>query len=588
MKLKKGVAVNAGVVIGSAFVLVKGRIGAQQRFLKTRTTEAAQKELDRFRKAVELAIGEAQEEAEKTRQEVATLKIAASLAEIFHFQVMMFEDINFLEFVRDKVETKYWSAEHAVQRFYSKQKKIFSQHKNESLRTRTQDLDAAEDKLMKHLVGETRSEFDGITEPVILVARDLTPSETSKLPKDKILGIATDFGGKTSHTAIIAVNRGIPAVVGLGNITADVQGGETLILDGGAGKVVIDPDNETLAKARDREKTFEGLRKVLDDERTLPAETLDGHAVRLYANIEFPSEIEEAIKEGALGIGLYRTEFLYDDTNTDPTEEQHIAAYKEAIERLQGRPLVIRTLDLGADKFSPDDLGYEKNPFLGCRSIRYCLYEKPDIFRRQLRAILRVSKLGNVKIMLPMISALEELREAKNVIQEVMGELRDENLPFNEDIEVGIMIEVPSAALCADLLAQECSFFSIGTNDLVQYALAVDRVNAKVAYLYQPTHPAIFRLLLRIIEAGRRKRIPVSICGEISGEPSFTLPLVGLGMRDLSMAPSSVPRIKHLVRSISAREASRIADTALTFQDAKRADDFLRQKAKEIFPELFG
>lgn len=583
MKLKKGIPVNAGVVIGPAFVLEEGvRVGAQQRFIKVRTKEVCAREYERFARAVNLAKADAEEE-----QRTLALEVKGEVADILFAQIGMYEDPSLLEFVRGKIEEAFWSPEHAVQRFTGSRKKKLLGSENPKFRALVLDIEDMERRLLRHLVGDTGQTLANLTEPVILVARDLTPSQTSKLPKDKILAIATDSGGKTSHTAIIAQNRGIPAVVGLGNISTDVQGGEILILDGSEGKVVIDPDKATLARARDRSEKFEIFLKALEEQRDLPCETLDGHEVRIYADIEFPEEVDEAIHAGALGIGLYRTEFLYDKENPDPSEEDHYKAYKDAVARTGGRPLVIRTLDLGADKFSPEGLENEKNPFLGCRSIRYCLYEKPEVFRRQLRAILRVSAQGDVRIMLPMISALHELREANGVIQDVMEELDREKVPFNRDIPVGIMIEVPSAALCADVLAQHAAFFSVGTNDLVQYTLAVDRVNAKVANLYQPTHPAIFRLLLRVIEAGRRYKIPVSICGELSGEVDFTLPLIGLGIRDLSMAPGSILKIKKLIRSISAKEANRVVDNVLTFQDGETAKSYLRARAVEFFPEMF-
>jgi phosphotransferase system enzyme I (PtsI) len=584
VKLKKGIPVNAGVVVGPAFVLEEGvRVGAQQRFIKSKTKENVARELERFQKALAQAQKDCEEEQALLAQEVK-----GEVADILGAQIAMYEDPSLGEFVRSKVEATFWSPEHAVQRYVGTRKKKLLTSDNPKFRALVLDLEDVERRLLRRLVGDKGTSLDDLSEPVILIARDLTPAQTSKLPKDKILGFATDHGGKTSHTAIIAQNRGIPAVVGLGTLSADISGGETIILDGVEGKVIIDPDKATLARARDREQKFAIFRKGLDEERELPCETLDGHGMRLFANIEFPDEIDEAIRDGALGIGLYRTEFLYDKENPDPSEEDHFNAYKDAVSRLGGRPLTIRTLDLGADKFTPEGLEGEKNPFLGCRSIRYCLYERPEIFRKQLRAILRVSAEGNVKIMLPMISALHELREANELIQDVMEELDREGVPFNRDIPVGIMIEVPSAALCADVLAQHAAFFSVGTNDLVQYALAVDRVNENVADLYQPTHPAIFRLLLRVIEAGRRYKIPVSICGELSGEVDFTLPLVGLGLRDLSMAPASIPKIKRLIRMISVKESTRVVDQVLTFQDSDAAKSFLRARAQELVPELFA
>ena len=587
MKTRKGIPVNQGVVVGEAYLLGAENRRIQRRFVKERTDDAARRELERFHEAVARSREKAQVSAAKLRDELKTKGGAEGIAGILDMQVMLHGDPAFIGYVESQIKTQFWSAEHAINRFLGRIRKQFETSPLTAERIR--DVDQFETALRRELEGEQRTGLAQLERKVIIIASDLTPTQTAELPLDKVLGFATDHGGKTSHTAIIAQNRGIPAVVGLGRITSDVVGGETVILDAVEGKIIIDPDKATLERALERERRFAEFSRSLDDLRDLGAETLDGHELRLYANIEFPHEIDQALAQGAQGIGLYRTEFLYDRENPDPSEEDHYEAYREAVTRVDGRPLVIRTLDLGADKFTPEGLGAEKNPFLGCRSIRYCLIERPEIFRRQLRAILRATAApgSDVRIMLPMISAIHELTESKKLIQDTMAELEDEGIAFDADIPVGIMIEVPSAALIADLLAQHADFFSVGTNDLVQYALAVDRVNEKVAGLYQPSHPAIFRLLLKIIEAGRRYKIPVSICGEISGEADFTLPLVGLGLRDLSMAPASIPRIKKLIRSISAREATRVADTVLTFPDAGAAKSYLQKRAAEYVPELF-
>jgi phosphotransferase system enzyme I (PtsI) len=583
MKIRKGIPVSQGVAIGEAFLLDAEGVRIPQRFLKPRTEEVATREHQRFVEALAASKKEAQDRVEKFRREA---NLSAQVAGIFDFQVALHDDPDFLAFIENKIKEQYWSAEHAVTRYLQRQRKNFE--KIAYFAERLSDLTEFEHGLLEHLVGEQREGLGHLTQPVIVIARDLTPTQTAELPRDKVLGFATDHGGKTSHTAIIAQNLGIPAVVGLGRITADVTGGEIVILDSFDGRVIIDPDEATLKRAREREQRFAKFSRSLDELKELPSETLDGHELRLFANIEFPKEIDDAIERGAQGIGLYRTEFLYDKENSDPSEEEHLEAYQEAVKRVRGRPLVIRTLDLGADKFTPEGMGVEPNPFLGCRSIRYCLRE-PAIFARQLRAILRASAEpgSDIRIMLPMISSLGELVQAKKLIQDEMEGLESKGVAFNPDLPIGIMIEVPSAALVADLLAQQSDFFSVGTNDLVQYALAVDRINEKVANLYQPTHPAIFRLLLRVIEAARRYRIPVSICGELSGEVDFTLPLIGLGLRDLSMAPASIPKIKRLIRSISAKDATRVADTVLTFHDASTAKSFLEKRAAAIVPELF-
>ncbi len=581
MKVRRGIPVVDGVVIGEAFLLDAEHYRVTQRFVKPRTPEAAELELKRFQQAATAARRETEELQAKVSGEVSS-----DVASILAYIGMLYEDPDFLAYVERRIGRDHFTAEHAVSRRVAIYRKEWERH--EVTRNRLADLDDFERRLLKHLLGEKHETLKDLKAPVIVIARDLTPTQAASLPLEWVRGFATDQGGKTSHTAILAQSRRIPAVVGLGSITGDTVGGELVILDGREGRVIIDPDPQTLAKYEDRQAKFARYLLELEELRTLPAETRDGHRVNLFANIEFPEEVADALKHGAEGIGLYRTEFLYDKDHPDPSEEDHLAAYGRAIELLGDRPLVIRTLDLGADKFTPEGYEVEANPFLGCRSIRYCLLERQDVFRRQLRAILRASARGDVRIMLPMVSSLEELVEARALVEDVKQELRAEGLPFRADVPVGIMIEVPSAALMADVLAQNADFFSIGTNDLVQYSLAVDRVNSRVASLYQPAHPAIFRLLLGTIEAARRHRIPVSICGELSGEPHFTLPLVGLGMRDLSMASATIPKIKRFIRSISAVEAGRATDAVLGLADATASQEFLHRRAREIDPALYG
>ena len=577
MKFRHGIPVVEGVVIGEAFVLDAESYRIPQRFLKTKTSEAAEKEWQRFLEATSAA-----------KEEVLALATPGTnkdVVKIFGFHAALYDDPEFTSFVKKQIFERFWSPEYAVSRKVTTYRKEWE--RSTFLSQRLADLDDFETRLLRHLIGEKRESLGQLQTQVVLIARDLTPDQTANLPLDKVLGFATDHGGKTSHTAIIAQSRRIPSVVGLGSITGDVSGGETVIIDGREGRVIVDPDPATLKSYRSRQEKFERYLQELAELLHLPAETRDGLPVRLFANIEYPEEIQNALQNGAEGIGLYRTEFLYDKDHPEPSEEDHYAAYSKAVELLGERPLVIRTLDLGADKFIPEGLEEEKNPFLGCRSIRYCLIERRDVFIAQLRAILRASARGDVRIMLPMISSLEELAESKAIIDEVKRDLLREGHRIREDIPVGIMIEVPSAALMADVLARHADFFSIGTNDLVQYTLAVDRVNARVAPLYQPTHPAIFRLVLQTIEAARRHKKHVSICGELAGDPHFTLPLLGLGMRDLSMASSTIPKIKRFIRSISLQEAGRAIDVVLRQEDASTCLEFLRKRASEIDPELY-
>ncbi|MGE0713170.1 MAG: phosphoenolpyruvate--protein phosphotransferase [Planctomycetota bacterium] len=586
MRQLNGIPVVDGVVIAEALVLEaeKYRLPATQRLHRV-GEELDPGRLDaerrRYREAIQRAKGELEQKAEALHQNPQT---PASVQAILAVHREFLDDETFHGGVEGYIGEGF-SPEHAVSKQVSTFRKLFkgSAHLERLL----PDLDDYEQILLKHLLGERRETLKDLTSEVIVIARDLTPQQTMSLPLRYVKGFATDQGGKTSHTAILAQSQGIPAVVGLARITDIVTGGELVILDGRRGRVIVDPDPPTLARYRKRREKIEALQSGLEELKALPGETLDGYRIRLFANIGSPDEIEVAIRAGAEGIGLYRTEFLYSDDNPEPSEEDHYRAYSRALELLEGRPLVIRTLDLGADKFVPAGLGFEANPFLGCRSIRYCLMEREDVFVRQLRAILRASAQGDVRLMLPMISSLEELTRSKEIIEDVKGELREEGAPFREDIPVGIMIEVPSAALVADVLAKHADFFSIGTNDLVQYVLAVDRVNQKVQELYRPAHPAVFRLLLNTVEAARRNKIPVSICGELSGEPEFTLPLLGLGLRDLSMAPSLIPKIKRFIRSITAIEAGRAVDEVLNHQTASETTEYLVRRARDLDPEFF-
>ncbi|MCA8925249.1 MAG: phosphoenolpyruvate--protein phosphotransferase [Planctomycetes bacterium] len=583
MKFLTGIPVVDGVVIGEAYLLDTENYAVTQRFVHPPTPAAAEREWARFQGATENAkLAVASELDENVREK----RLTDSTAKIFHGHKEMFDDPSIAKYVRERVFESYWSPEYAVSRKLNSIRKQWSAIP--ILRQRLSDLDDVQNRWLQQLLGKKREGLRDLDRDVILIARDLTPAQTANLPLKWVRGFATELGGKTSHTAIIAQSRQIPAVVGVNGLTAVLGGGETVIVDGLEGQVIIDPDPGTVAQYRERQEKYERYLRELEELRLLPAETRDGARVRIFANIEYPEEIESAVAAGAEGIGLYRTEFLYEHGRPEPDEEEHFRAYSKAVDLLGGKPLVIRTLDLGADKFTPEGFADEQNPFLGCRSIRYCLLERRDVFEQQLRAILRVSAMGDVRIMLPMISSLEELELAKKIIEGVKLGLREQGVPFNEEILVGIMIEVPSAALMADVLARHADFFSIGTNDLVQYTLAVDRVNARVAELYQPTHPAVFRLVLQTIEAARRQGIPVSICGELSGEPHFALPLVGLGMRDLSMTSSTIPRVKRFIRSISALEAGRTIDKVLAQETATESLDMLLLRAQEIDPELYG
>jgi phosphotransferase system enzyme I (PtsI) len=421
---------------------------------------------------------------------------------------------------------------------------------------------------------------------VIVIATDLTPSETAKLDSRMVHAFATESGGPTSHTAILAGALEIPAVVGLGSLLIDVSGGDLVIVDGQQGVVIVDPDSETLAKYEAIQKASSFEIQRFDSLKDAEPLTRDGVRITLMGNIEFPSEAVHCIDRGAEGVGLYRTEFLYVNKTYDPTEEEHYQAYRDVLAALgPNRPVVIRTLDIGADKFSAASGSLnEKNPFLGLRSIRLCLKNKP-LFTTQLRAILRASIYGDLRIMFPMVSTVLELRQCLSLLLEVQEDLDEAKIDYKRDLPVGTMIEVPSAALVADMLAKHVSFFSIGTNDLVQYTLAADRNNEHVASLYNPVDPAVLRLMKQVVTAGQQAKVDVNVCGEMSGEPVYVPLLVGLGVRQLSATPRKIPEIKRVLRSFTVPEAERVAAEALRMDTARDVASYLRGQLRRFLPD---
>jgi phosphotransferase system enzyme I (PtsI) len=459
---------------------------------------------------------------------------------------------------------------------------------NRYMSERVADVYDVEKRLLRNLIGAKRETLGTLRDPAIIVAHDLSPSQTASLDRSKILAFATETGGRTSHTAIVARAMGIPAVVGLKNITSDVAGGDTVIVDGNHGLVIINPDTLTIARSREANERFRRMERELGDLRDLPAVTLDGHEVKLWGNIEFPHDIETCLARGATGIGLYRTEFLYLDRGEDPTEEDHFQAYAEAIDHLKGLTLTIRTCDLGADKFTHLSGEYdERNPFLGCRSIRFSL-QHIALFKTQLRAILRASALGPTRIMFPLVTNLKELRQAKMLLADVREDLEEEGASFDADMKVGVMIEVPSAAIMARHFARECDFFSVGTNDLTQYALAVDRSNECVASLYTPGHPAVLRLMKTVAEAAHESGVELSVCGEMAGDPIYIPVLLGLGVQVFSVSPATLLEIKKGIRTITMDQAREVCDRVFQFDSDREVDAYLGEIARRLLPEMFA
>ncbi len=579
MEIKKGIGVSPGVVISTAIVL-----DAEDLLIPKRSVDPslAESEVKRFHEAIAISVAD----LKKLRDEIA-VKHGKEIGGIFDFHLGILHDKSILTQIDKEIRTKHATAEYAVAQVCRKYANTFAAMSDRYLAERVKDIYDIERRILHQLIGAAREDLLHLQRDVVVIAHDLLPSQTAALDKVHVRGFATDVGGRTSHTAIVARAMGIPAVVGLVNLTSEVSGGDTIIIDGTNGVVIVNPDEEQLEEYRGYERRNAAAIEELTGIRDLPGETKDGHHVLLQANIEFPAEIDDAVNHGAEGIGLYRTEFLYLSTDHEVTEEEHYEAYAEALRRLNGKPLVIRTLDLGADKYTKtQQANPEQNPFLGDRSIRMCLHDIP-MFKRQLRAILRASLLGDVRIMFPMICTLMELRQARMVLKDVEEELEDEGAKFRADIPVGMMVEVPSAALMANQFAKEVNFFSIGTNDLIQYTLAVDRTNEKVAGLYCPAHPAVLALLRDIIRAGSRNNISVSVCGEMAGDPLYTLLLLGLGLNTFSMNGPDIPEVKKIIRSTTMEHARQVARRVMSFDSERQVMHFLREETRKIVPEAF-
>jgi phosphotransferase system enzyme I (PtsI) len=500
--------------------------------------------------------------------------------------VQMLNDRRLRSELEDMIRHRHYSPEYAVSRALRQYAKVFQSLEGSPMVERATDIFDIEKRLLRHLLGRRREELAQITSEVLLLAHNLTPSETANLNPRFIRGFVTEIGGPGSHTAIVAEALGIPAVVGIGPFLTDVSGGETVIIDGDQGLVILHPDEETLARYRHEVDEHRSQAVKLEALRDLPAQTLDGAKIQLLGNIEFPHEVEQCHERGADGIGLYRTEFLFLAGDEEPSEESQFAAYREVAEAMKGQPVVMRTMDLGADKLpnlpAPED---ERNPFLGLRSIRLAL-KHVSLFRTQLRAILRASLSGNIKIMFPLVSTLMELRQAKMVLADAMEDLEEEGKAYDRHIEVGMMVEVPSAVMMLDRFADEVDFFSIGTNDLIQYALAVDRSNKDVASLYTASDPSVLKLIDLSIDVAARFSVPISMCGQMSGNPLYTMLLLGMGLRTLSVTPAAIPEIKRVCRSVTLPQCQKVAERTRQFDSAHHIRTYLKEELFKVLPDL--
>ena len=575
METIKGIPVSPGISIADAALLRSDNLRIHRRFVGKDDIES---EVRRFERAARKAGRDLDIQIEALGED---LMIAAQVLQTHRD---MLDDPGLHSDVLTRIRENNFTAAYAVSIVLGEYYDRFEKMESEYLSERSHDIKDIERQLLTRILGKRR-ERRVFRENVTVVAHNLTPSQTASMAKEMVVGFAVDVGGRTSHTAILARAIQVPAVVGLKDISRKVVNGDTLVIDGYTGEVIVNPDKKTLAIYRRKARYSEKFFSQLQEEIGWPAETIDGYEIALSANIELPEEISTALEWGAKGIGLYRTEFLYDQGF--PDEELHFKTYRKAVKTLRGRELVIRTLDAGADKFHEEFVGFEEaNPFLGCRSIRLCL-QKPDLFESQVRAALRVSVFGPIKIMLPMISTIEELRTAKEMIAKVREELAAEGVEMAPRVPVGIMVEVPSIALIIDRVADEVDFFSIGTNDLVQYSLAVDRVNEHVAHLYQPSHPGILRLIREVIITSNRADIPVSICGEMCSEPAYILLLMGLGLRHFSLSPIAIPTVKRVIRQVTMKEAVKVADECLDSEQASESEELLAKRVKKLLPDFF-
>ncbi|MDT8316470.1 MAG: phosphoenolpyruvate--protein phosphotransferase [bacterium] len=570
-----GIGISPGIVIGKVKLIDRARMQVSERRIGKKDVEA---EVGRFNDALL-----------KSKEQLERIKSKAFGDEqkdhhfIIDVHLMMLEDKLLVEDTIRNITLEKVNAEWALTMVVDELKKIFENIDDYYLRQRSGDINYVGEMILRNLAGKGQERISNIDEKVVLVAHDLSPADTAQMNKDQIIGFATDIGGQTSHTAIIARALEIPAVGGLEDISARVKSGDHIIVDGLSGKVVINPGEKVFKEYLARQQRYEYIEKEVHKYSKLPAETLDGKRMHVAGNIEIVEEIPSLINHGGEGIGLYRTEFIYMNRTMPPTEEEHLEIYRNVLEKVAPNPVTIRTLDIGMDKLvsffnNPSEL----NPALGLRSIRFCLQE-PAIFKTQLRGMLRASAHGRMKIMFPMISGLGELRAAKAALDEARRELKHEGIAYDENLEVGIMIEVPSAVLVADLLAKEVDFFSIGTNDLIQYALAIDRVNEHVAYLYEPLHPAILRMVKNVVDAGHEAGISVGMCGEMAGDPLYSLLLLGMGLDSLSMNAFSIPRVKKVIRNIDYADARLLTEKTLTLSTAPEIRGFLVDEIRARF-----
>jgi len=578
MKIYHGIAVSPGIAMAKTLIM------QTEDFVVPRTVIVADdipRQIAKFEDALTL-----------TRKDIMELrkKISSEMghehSEIFNAHLLILEDRTLIEDVIAMIKNDKVSAEYSFANILRRYFHAFSQIQDTYLKERIADIRDVGKRVLHQMAEGVKSSVADIKDKCVVVSHDLAPSDTAMMKRDLVLGFVTEVGGPTSHTAIMARSLEIPAIVGIEGILAELTVGQFVILDGNHGLILVDPDRETIDKYKLEQKRYYEYTRELEKLKDLPSKTKDNKKIELSANIELPEEIPSVISHGAEGIGLYRTEYIYMNRAGLPTEQEQYEAYQHVAKKMSPKPVIIRTMDLGGDKFqSGMEMPREMNPFLGWRAIRFCLAQK-DIFKIQLRAILRASVKKNLRIMYPMVSNVEELKQAKEVLNEVKEQLTAEKIKFDKNIPVGAMIEIPSAALTSDVLAREADFFSIGTNDLIQYAIAVDRINEKIAYLYEPTHPAILKLIKMTIDNAHAQKKWVGTCGEMCSDPSIALLLIGFGIDEISVSPLALPTVKKMIRSIKTSAAKDVAAQVMKMDSAREIREFLKKKLDELVPRL--
>ena len=572
----KGINASPGICIGKAYLVGSQGVDVVETYYIG--DKELQKEIKRFKSAVKGAQDELRTISENVPEDLR------KHSEILETHVILLKDKMLYDKTIETIKSERVNAEWALRKVATNVQAMFQSISNGYLKERAYDVGQVAERIMSNLMGSTRTNIKEISKRVILVAHDISPADTSQIATDRIMGFVTDRGGKTSHTSIIARALEIPAVLGLETATQIIKNDDLLIIDGTTGVVIINPDDQTLVEFEERIIRYDEYKAVLVKNSHLQAKTQDGLHVLVMGNIEMPEEVSAVIDFGGDGIGLYRTEFQYLNQPSFPSEDQLFAKYKEVVEVIAPKPVTIRTLDINGDKAIANSYSEEENPALGLRAIRYCL-KKPEVFRPQLRAILRASAFGKVRVLFPLISTYHEIIEARKMLKAAANSLEKDGLAFDKNIEVGIMIEVPSAVTIADILANEADFFSIGTNDLIQYSFAVDRGNKQVAYLYRALDPAIIRMIKHVTDVGKQKKIKVFMCGEMAGDPVNTPILLGLGIDELSMSPQSMPAVKSMIRSLEVKDVNNFIKEVMEKMTASEILELLKSRYGDILPE---